>query len=118
MALGHLLGLISTVLLVVTAVPVVIVLLIKYKQNDIRWRFALAISLLIGVLIILDSINSSPIDKAFYPTTMLYGVFLGILIAYGVLFAMIYCMFILSTGASGDALTREVSPNSLGMLEQ
>ena len=70
------------------------------------------------MLIILESINSFPVDKAFYPTIMLYGVFIGTLITYGVLFGVIYCMFILSTGAAGDALTREVSPNSLGTLEQ
>jgi hypothetical protein len=118
MAQGTLLSIISLVLMFLTGVAALVVFIVKYKRGNLRWRFALTAGLLIVVLIILGSINSIPLVKMSYQTTMDYGVFIGIMIAGAVMVALIYCAFILFNGASGDALTREVYPNSLAALEQ
>jgi hypothetical protein len=118
MAQGTLLGIISLVLMFLTGVAALVVFIVKYKQGKLRWSFALGAGLLIVVLFLLLSINNIPLLKMGYQTAMGYGVYIGIMIALAFMGALVYCAFILFTGASGDALTREVYPNSLGTLEQ
>lgn len=115
---GTLLSIISLVLMILIGVAALVVFIIKYKQGAIRWRFALVAGLLILVLYLLNSINSFPLVKSGYPTNIDFGVFIGIMMAVSVLVAVIYCALILFTGASGEALTGEVYPNSLRTLEE
>jgi len=115
---GMLLGIVSTVLMFLTGIAALVVFIIKYKQNAVRWRFALIFALLIGALFVLQSINGFPVTKAHYQTTMDYGVFVGIIVTVAVLVAVIYGLLILFTGASGEALAQEIYPNSLGTLER
>ncbi|MFC1613725.1 type II CAAX prenyl endopeptidase Rce1 family protein [Gemmatimonadota bacterium] len=115
---GQLLGIISLVLMFLTAIAALVVFIIRYKKDDIRWRFALGAGLLILVAYLLLSVNSFPMVKFAYRTEMGYGVFIGIIMAGAFVVAIIYCAFVMFTGASGESLTREVYPNSLGTLDQ
>jgi len=115
---GMLLTIISTVLMFLTGIAALVMFIVKYKQGTIRWRFALVFALLIAILFVLQTVNSFPLAKAGYPTVMGYGVYIGMLLAVGVMVAVIYGVFILFTGASGDVLSREIYPKSLGTLEQ
>jgi hypothetical protein len=115
-SVGTLLGIISLVLMFITAVAALVVFIIRYKKGDIRWKFALTFAILIMVLFVLDSVNSFPTAKFAYPTQMTYGVYFGILIAAAIFIAIIYGVWILFTGASGDSLTRETYPQSIEVL--
>ncbi|MBN2290350.1 MAG: CPBP family intramembrane metalloprotease [Candidatus Glassbacteria bacterium] len=117
-AKGQLLGIISLVLMFLTAVAALVVFILRYKRDDIRWRFAMVAGLAILVGYLLLSLNSFPLIKFGYRTDMGYGVFIGIMVAAAFVGAIIYCAFILFTGASGDSLTREVYPGSLGAMQQ
>lgn len=113
---GTLLGIISFVLMFLTAIAALVIFIIKYKSEDIRWKFALTFAILIMGLFVLDSINSFPIVKFSYPTETSYGVFFGILIAGAIFIAIIYGVWILFTGASGEALSREIYPKGIEVL--
>lgn len=113
---GTLLGILSLGLMLLTAIAALVIFIIKYKQGDIRWKFALGFAGLIMGLFVLDSINSFPIVKYAYPTQMSLGIYWGILIALAVFAAIIYGLWILFTGASGEALSREVYPQSVDVL--
>lgn len=115
---GILLGDVSLVLMILIVIASLIVFIIKYKKNDIRLRFPLCVSLLIGVLFLIDWINSFQQYKAGYSTATDYNVYFGTLMTDVVLGAIIVCIVIFFAGTSGEALTREVYPNSLGTLEQ
>ena len=114
---GALLGLISVVLTFLIGVAALVVFIRKYKQDAIRWRFALVFTITIAALYLLASVNAFPVAKATYPTDISYGVFIGILVAGALLVAAIYGLLILLTGASGESLAREVCPKSVGTLE-
>jgi hypothetical protein len=116
-SVGTLLGIISLVLMFITAIAALVVFIIRYKQGDVRWKFAVTFAVLIMALFIMDSINSFPIVKFTYPTQMSYGVFFGILIAAAVFISIIYGVWILFTGASGDSLAREIYPKSIEVLD-
>ncbi|MFQ5876388.1 MAG: CPBP family intramembrane glutamic endopeptidase [Acidobacteriota bacterium] len=115
---GVLLALISTVLMFLTGVAALVVFIIKYKAGAIHWRFALVFAGLIMALYTLHTLNAFPVVKSSYQTTMDYAVFVGIVAAATVLVSVIYGGFILFTGASGHALTRDLYPSSLGTLER
>ncbi|MFQ5822395.1 MAG: type II CAAX prenyl endopeptidase Rce1 family protein, partial [Candidatus Heimdallarchaeota archaeon] len=115
-SVGALLGIISFVLMFLTAIAALVIFIIKYKREDIRWKFALTFAILIMALFVLDSMNSFPIAKFGYPTQMSYGVYFGILIALAIFIAIIYGVWILFTGASGESLTREIYPKSIEVL--
>ena len=114
---GVLLSIISLVMMFLTVIAALVVFILKFKENAIRWRFALGFGLIIAVLFVLDGINSFPLVKASYATMMGYGVYMGIMLAGAVFAAVIYLVTIVFTGASGDVLTRELYPGRLGTLE-
>lgn len=118
MSEGTLLGSVSFVLMILIVIASLIVFIIKYKQNDIRLRFPLCVSLLIGALGLIDSINSFPLYKAGYSTATDYNVYFGTLMTEVMLFAISSCILILFAGASGETLARKVYPNSMGTLER
>ncbi|NIR51564.1 CPBP family intramembrane metalloprotease [candidate division KSB1 bacterium] len=116
-SVGTLLGMISLVLMFITAIAALVIFIMKYKRSDIRWKFALTFAILIMALFVLDSLNSLPVAKFGYPTQISYGVFWGILVVVAVFAAILYGVWILFTGASGDSLSREVYPKSIEVLD-
>jgi hypothetical protein len=115
---GKLLGIVSALLMLVTVIAALVVFIVRFKRDQIRWRFALIFASVVMGLYLLGALNMFPLLKINYPTAMDYGVFIGILIAGLVLGVVIYGSVILLTGAAGESLTRDAFPASLGTLDQ
>jgi hypothetical protein len=115
---GALLSDVSYVLMILFVIASLTVFIIKFKQNDIHLRFPLCVAITIGALFLVEWINGFSQYKAGYSTATDYNVYFGTLMIEEVMGAIIACTVILFAGASGEALTREVYPNSLGTFEQ
>ncbi|MFN7992500.1 MAG: type II CAAX endopeptidase family protein [Bryobacteraceae bacterium] len=109
---------IDTGLLMLLAVGLLVVLLLRVRSHDIRWRRAALVGATGAVLYFLSSWNSQPLADFSYPTTDSYGSFvaqeflrnlMGALAAAGLL-------FVLTAGA--EPLYRQSYPGfiSLGNL--
>lgn len=113
---GFLLSSVSQILAIVLFVASFVIFVLKFRQNDIRWKFTLPIVVTLLFLFVGTNLNDIPLINAVYPTQIGYETFLGIT-ATGVLIGGIfYGIIIFLTGASGDALTREIYPKSVASL--
>lgn len=117
-AQGTLLGIISLGFTVIFFVLALVVFVQRYKAGDVRWRFALAFAILLLVLTLGAAVNSLPLLKSSYPTSQNYGVYLGVVVVVAVVVSLLYGVFILLTGASGEALTREMRVESVRPLHE
>jgi len=117
-AQGTLLGILSVVFTIIFLVLALVVFMQRYKAGDVRWRFAVAFAVVLLVLMLAGAVNSFPLLKSQYPTSQNYGVYLGVVVAAVVLVSVLYGLFILLTGASGEALTREMRLESVQPLHE
>jgi uncharacterized membrane protein YhaH (DUF805 family) len=113
---GQLLAILSIVFSVILFGLALMVFVQRYKADDVRWRFALFFALLILVLGIGAQANALPLAQVNYPTELSYGVWIAMAILAVVLVTLIYGVFILLTGAAGEALTREMRVESVRPL--
>jgi hypothetical protein len=113
---GSLMAIVSLGLTVILYILAFVVFLIKFKAGDIRWKFGLISGGILLVLFLASGLNSIPLMKSGYPTQIPYGVFLATAIIAMVIGGLLYGALILLAGASGDALTREVYPESVATL--
>ncbi len=113
---GTLLAIVSIVFTVVFFGLALVVFMQRYKAGDVRWRFAVFFALVILVLGLGAQLNGLKLLQANYPTELSYGVFLGIALTSLVLIMLIYGVFILLTGAAGEALTRDWRVESVSPL--
>jgi len=111
-SVGDLLAFVSMGFSFLIFIAAVIIFIKKYKTGEIRWKFGLIFGIVILALSLADTFNSLPLLNSFYSTDTGYGVYWGTLLAGVILGSMVYGIFILFTGASGDSLTREVFPKS------
>lgn len=111
-SVGDLLSFISLGFSFLIFLAAVVIFIKKYKTGEIRWKFGLIFGIIILILSIADTINSLPLLDSFYSTDTGYGVYWGTLLVGVILGSIVYGIFILFTGASGDSLTREVFPKS------
>jgi len=115
-AQGLLLAIVSVVFSVLFFGLALVVFVQRYKAGDLRWRFALTFGGLILLLGLGDRLNRLKLAQAVYPTEWDYPVFLAIALLGVLLGMLIYGVFILLTGAAGEALTRDMRIESVGPL--
>lgn len=115
-AAGQMLSIFSLLFMVVIFGLALFVFVQKYKKDDLRWRFSITFALTVVVLGIFAGINSIPLLQSAYPTQINYTVFLATTAIVAVVLLLIYGVFILLTGASGESLTREQRPESVKPL--
>ena len=110
---GGLLSIISFAVSLVLTFAALVVFIVKFKADDIRWKFAIVAAAVILVLFFLGQINAIPLINASYPTQIGYETFLTTIVVTTLIGGLIYGFVVLFTGASGDALTREIFPKSV-----
>ena len=113
---GALLAIISILVTVILFGLALIVFVQKYKTGELRWRFALSFAIAVAVIGVCSQWNSLGLIKAHYDTAMNYGVFLASALVGALMLLTLYAVFILLTGASGEALAREIRPESVQPL--
>jgi len=113
---GQLLAILSVVFSVIFFGLALVVFVQRYKADDVRWRFALVFAFLILLLGLGAQLNGLKLLQANYPSELNYGVFLAIVLSVLVLVMLIYGVFILLTGAAGEALTRDMRIESVRPL--
>lgn len=108
-------GQIDAVLLLLTFIAMLIVLGLKIRRRDIRWRPAALLGGVIFVLLALSQLNSLPSSLFRYDTTASYGGFLLRIILQSLLtgFAGGAAIFLLA--ASAEPLYRERFPQRLSL---
>ncbi|RLG13354.1 MAG: hypothetical protein DRN71_04960 [Candidatus Nanohalarchaeota archaeon] len=105
---GVVLSLFSFVFMVILVILSFGVFVVMYKKNYTRIKFAVWIAGIVGVLVVLDMINSLPLVFSNYPTTIAKSVFLTTLFITTVTGAIVYMVIIAISGVSGEALSRKV----------
>jgi hypothetical protein len=114
---GELLSILSLVMMFFIAIAAFIVFIKKYKSNDIKWKFGLIIAIIFLVLLMLDAANNISTIKMSYTTEVGYSTFWIMGIAAVIVGSVVYGLLIMLTGSAGDALTREVYPQSIGLFK-
>lgn len=115
---GFLLSSVSQILAIVLFVASFVIFVLKFRQNDIRWKFTLPIVATLLVLFVGTNLNDIPLINAAYLTQIGYETFLGITLTGVLIGGIFYGIIIFLTGASGDALTREIYPKSVAALSE
>ena len=108
-------GQIDSVLLLLTILAMLVLLVLRIRRGDVRWKAAAIVGALIFVLLSLSQLNSFPSALYGYDTTTSFG---GFLLA-GVLRALATGLgaglFISVLTASGEPLYRERFPGRLSL---
>lgn len=99
-----------TVLLTIVALVVAIV---RYRRDDIRWRPAIVLGAVIFVLMALYMGMSWPTVAYSYPTDLPWAVFVGLSALSLLLVGGVYGALVLFNAAAGESLGRETFPDSL-----
>jgi membrane protease YdiL (CAAX protease family) len=109
---------IDTVLVLVLAIGMIVVIVLRVRRHDVRWRLAARIGVLAMVLSLCASANQFPIQVFGYPTTDSYGSFVARQALQAVLTALGAGGLIFLLTAAAEPLYREFLPNrvSLGNL--
>ena len=105
---GVVLSLVSFVFMLILVILSFGVFVVMYKKNDVRMKFAVWIAGIVGVLVVLDMVNSLGLIFSNYPTTISKSVFLTTLFITTVIGAIVYMVIIAMIGISGEALSRRV----------
>ncbi len=108
-------GRIDSVLLLLTVLAMLVVLVLRIRRGDVRWKAAALLGGLIFVLLSLSQLNSLPSAFHNYDTTTSFGGFVltGVLGALASGFAAGVLIFVLA--ASAEPLYRERFPRKLSL---
>jgi hypothetical protein len=115
-ASGTLLAIVSFAFSAIIFIFALVIVMIRYKSGDLRWKFAVTLGSVIFVLLILAALNAMPLLKANYQTQVSYPVFLATILIVVAVASLVYGILTLLAGASGDSLTRELYPGSVASL--
>ena len=108
-------GVIDTAVTVILFLGLIVVLVLRVRRHDVRWRRAAVVGLVGAALSLLASLNEFPLHEFGYPTTDSYGsfvatrLFLSVLVALGAGFFL----FVLTAGA--EPLYREAFPDKISL---
>jgi membrane protease YdiL (CAAX protease family) len=107
--------LVDSALLVALILGLVVVIVIRVRRQDVRWRRAAVVGLVGMVLSLCASLNEFPLHEFGYPTTDSYGSFLSQQLLQALLSALGSggLLFVLIAGA--ETLYREALPNQISL---
>ena len=106
---------IDTVLVLALAIGMIVVIVIRVRRHDVRWRLAARIGVLAMALSLCASANQFPLQVFGYPTTDSYGSFVARQILQAVLTALGAGGLIFLLTAAAEPLYREFLPNRLSL---
>jgi membrane protease YdiL (CAAX protease family) len=106
---------VDTALLVALILGLVVVIIMRVRRQDVRWRRAAVVGLVGMVLSLCASLNQFPLNEFGYPTTDSYGSFLSQQLLQALLSALGAggLLFVLVAGA--ETLYREALPNQISL---
>ncbi len=108
-------SMVDSALLVVLILGLVVVIVMRVRRQDVRWRRAAVVGLVGMALSLCASLNEFPLHEFGYPTTDSYGSFLSQQLLQALLSAlgMGGLLFVLIAGA--ETLYREALPNQISL---
>lgn len=109
---GQLLTLISLFFMLVLLILALIVVVRKYKVDQIRWGMPMAFGAAVLFLLIFQQITSFPVLKMRYPTELEFGIFVAVMLVVVIIVALLQAIMVVASAAGGEALAREVFPES------
>lgn len=109
---------IDTVVVLALAIGMIVVIVLRVRRRDIRWRLAARIGVIAMVLSLCSSANQFPLQEFGYPTTDSYASFVARQLLQAVLTALGAGGLIFLLAAAAEPLYREFLPAriSLGNL--
>ncbi|RKY37329.1 MAG: hypothetical protein DRP78_01370 [Candidatus Omnitrophota bacterium] len=116
LSLGQVLSMITMIFMFFLFVSALVVLLIKFKQDQINWKFGLIFGVSIVLLSIISFANSTPLLWFGYPDTMSKTMFLTIAAGSALIGALLLGSIISLFGCSGESLSREVWGEKMFLL--
>jgi membrane protease YdiL (CAAX protease family) len=96
--------------LVLTAIAIVVVLFLKMRKRDIRWRTAIGFGIVCSVLVLLNRFNNLPLTMYGYDTTTSWSGFWTTYLWTSILTSVSMGLGILVLTASAEAMYRERYP--------
>lgn len=112
-SVGGLLGLVSLAFMFVLVVIALVLAIVLYKRDRIRWGGGLWLGSIVAVTAFLTGLLSYPLLKAQYVTNVPYAVFVGVAAVGLLLVSVAYGLAIWVTAASGQTLTGNSFPSAL-----
>lgn len=113
---GQLLTVASFGLSLLLVISALVVFMLRFRRDDLRWRFALTAAGVVLVLNLLGTLNALPLFGASYPTLVDYPVFLASVLLGTLVVALVIGLVILLTGGAGESLARELYPRAVQAL--
>jgi membrane protease YdiL (CAAX protease family) len=106
---------VDSALLVAMILGLVVVIVMRVRRQDVRWRRAAVVGLVGMALSLCASLNQFPLNEFGYPTTDSYGSFLSQQLLQAVLTALGTggLLFVIMAGA--ETLYREALPNQISL---
>ena len=105
---GQALSIITAVFMFLFLIAAIVVLLIRFKQDKVNWKFGLGFGLVVIVVSLLDFGNNIPLLWFSYPDTMSKLNFLAIAAGGAVIGALLIGLIIFLFGSSGHSLADEM----------
>ncbi|UCC48476.1 MAG: CPBP family intramembrane metalloprotease [Gemmatimonadota bacterium] len=113
---GMLLTLVSLALMAALVIAALVVAIVRYKREQIRWRPSLLLGAVVGAAVLVSGLLSYPLLKSGYPTEWPFNVYIlaaliGVLIG-----AALYGLAVWVSAAAGESLSLESFPDALTAL--
>lgn len=101
--------------LVLTAVAMVVVLFLRLRKRDIRWKTAIWFGIVCVVLVLLNRINEIPLELYGYDTTSSWSGFWTSTIFIGIISALSLGLIVMLMTAAAETVYRERYPDKLAL---
>lgn len=115
-SVGNLLSITSLLFMFAIFIAAFIIFIKKYKIDSVKWKFALAMAILLFILGFVGGANTIPLIKFMYSTEIGYGTFWGMALIGIIISGVIYGIYVLFVTASGESLANETYPQSIRIL--
>lgn len=114
---GAILSMISAILSFLLGIAALAMLIIRSKQNQVWWKFGLALSILIVVLALVEFINGMPLLWIGYSDTMSKAVFMTLTSGMFLVGAVMAGLAVFLFSVSGESLSRDWPQARMPLIE-
>jgi membrane protease YdiL (CAAX protease family) len=108
-------GAVDTVFFLLTLLAMIVMIFLRFRGHEIRWRFAVTFACVGAALSILTSLNSLPQALYGFDTTRSWGGFLSATVINALLQGLLIGAMILIVTAAGETLYRSAYPRKMAL---
>ena len=108
-------GVIDAAVTAILFLGLIVVLVLRVRRQDVRWRLAAVVGVVGATLSLLASLNEFPLHEFGYPTTDSYGSFVATRLFWSVLGALGSGLFLFVLTAGAEPLYREAYPDKISL---